>query len=71
VEDNGEGIDEDILEKLQNKKVKPKGNGIGLLNVQQRIQILFTEEYGLSFHRVGEHTQVWITVPYNGNIQDS
>ena len=70
VEDNGPGIDPDILHKLVNGETKARGNGIGLLNVQQRIQLAFgessmeTDKYGLSFHRIREKTQVWITVPF-------
>jgi len=73
VEDNGPGIDSDILNKLANGETKARGNGIGLLNVQQRIRLAFSEEeqYGLSFHRVEERTQVWITVPFTERAEES
>ena len=65
VEDNGEGIEEDILEKLASGDVQAKGNGIGLLNVHQRIQIMFSKRYGLSFKRENDITQVYVRVPLN------
>ena len=64
VEDNGPGVEQDIIEKLVSGERQPNGNGIGLLNVQKRIELAFSEEYGLSFHRIKGHTQVWITIPY-------
>lgn len=64
VEDNGPGIDTDILKKVESGDVKAEGNGIGLMNIQKRIQLIFSEEYGLEFHRINEHTQVWIRVPF-------
>lgn len=67
VEDNGPGIEPDILEKLASGQRQPNGNGVGLLNVQKRIQLAFSEEYGLSFYREDGHTQVRITIPKGGN----
>ena len=64
IEDNGGGMDEDILQKLESGEVHPKGNGIGLLNVHRRIQLAFSEHYGLSFHRQENKTQVIVTVPF-------
>jgi len=71
VEDNGPGIDPDILQRLTSGEKKAKGNGIGLLNVQKRIQLAYSEQYGLSFHRIEGHTQVWITVPFTGGAVTS
>ena len=63
VEDNGPGIDADILRKLETGESKAEGNGIGLLNIQKRIQLMFSDAYGLEFRRVGDCTQVWLKVP--------
>lgn len=67
VEDNGGGIEEDIIDKLASGEKKANGNGIGLLNVHQRIQIAFSEEYGLSFRRENDRTQVYVKVPFSVN----
>lgn len=63
VEDNGPGIDEDIIRKLETGEVEAEGSGIGLRNIQKRLQLVFSEQYGLEFHRVEEHTEVWICLP--------
>ena len=60
---NGSGIDEDILNRLENGAAQSRGTGIGLRNIDQRIRIAFSERYGLEFHRVDDRTQVWIRVP--------
>ena len=71
IEDNGPGIDPEILEKLESHQIEANGHGIGLLNIQKRLQLVFGEQYGLSFHRIEEKTQVWIRVPLAGNEMKS
>lgn len=38
VEDNGPGMDEDILAKLESGEVKPEGLGIGMRNIHRRVR---------------------------------
>lgn len=64
VEDNGDGIEEDIIEKLISGEKQAQGNGIGLVNVHKRIQMAFSEEYGLSFGREDELTRVYVKLPF-------
>ena len=49
VRNEGSNFEEELLEKLKNKSRSPHGFGIGLLNIDQRIRLLFGEEYGLTF----------------------
>lgn len=74
ISDDGLGIEEDLLKKLNNKlniislenintDKKAKG-GIALLNVNRRIKLLFGEEYGvLIYSRLDAGTDVEITIP--------
>lgn len=65
VEDNGPGMDEEFLEKLRKDEINPGGSGIGLKNINERIKILFGEQYGLSINsKVNEGTKVSIYLPY-------
>lgn len=62
VEDNGRGLSEeesrDILARLQ------KGDGIGLFNIQKRIQLYYGEEYGVSITgEKGIFTRVSLRIP--------
>ena len=66
VEDNGLGMPETVTEKLliEDNQLPKKGSGIGLLNVQRRIQIYFGKKYGLDIDSVlDEGTKVTIHLP--------
>lgn len=66
VKDNGIGIPEEELPYLltTHGKVPKKGSGVGLVNVNQRIQILFGKEYGLTIEStLDEGTTVSICIP--------
>lgn len=66
VSDNGMGIPEETIENLLTDKsrVRGKGSGIGLWNVNQRIALYFKGEYGLSIEsELDEGTKVIIHLP--------
>ncbi|BBI35894.1 cache domain-containing sensor histidine kinase [Cohnella abietis] len=72
IEDKGRGIAESELQRLQvwlanDEQSLPESPpfGIGLLNVQKRIQLHFGKNYGLSIHSVaGQETQVTLVLPH-------
>ena len=66
VEDNGPGMPEDQVEHLLTggEKARQKGSGIGLKNVNQRIQLYFGTQYGLEIEsEPDEGTVVRIHIP--------
>lgn len=63
VSDNGPGMDSDILEQLRLGRATPAGNGIGLRNIQSRLQLAFSAEYGLQIQRSKGETQVSVWIP--------
>lgn len=63
VEDNGSGMDEDILSKLETGEVRPEGLGIGMRNIHKRIQYAFSDKYGLRIKCADGKTQVIIHLP--------
>ena len=66
VSDNGMGIPEETVNTLltQKSKSRGKGSGIGLWNVNQRIELYFKGNYGLSIHsELDEGTTVTIHLP--------
>lgn len=71
VTDNGMGIPEDEIEFLlmDTQRVHKKGSGVGLVNVNNRIKILFGEKYGLHIESepdVGTTVSIRIpAVPYS------
>jgi sensor histidine kinase YesM len=73
VTDNGKGINEETLTKLQGKLCSSKSihydddkDGIGLVNIQQRIQLLHGPNYGLKIDSVlDKGTTVMLELPFN------
>ncbi|WP_081861032.1 cache domain-containing sensor histidine kinase [Butyrivibrio sp. AE2032] len=71
VSDNGFGMSEEQLEFLltDDTRVRKKGSGVGLINVQRRIQLRFGQQYGLKIEsEPDEGTVVTIhlpAIPYN------
>lgn len=66
VRDNGMGIPPDVLEGLLTEKTKSKGkgSGIGLWNINQRINLYFKNDYGLSItSELDEGTVATIRMP--------
>lgn len=67
VTDNGIGMDEEELRTLEmhvKEKKGRKSGSFGLRNVNERIQITYGEEYGLSFESTkGKGTTVTVTLP--------
>lgn len=66
VSDNGMGIPEDTIKTLlaEKSKTRGKGSGIGLWNVNQRINLYFKGDYGLSISsELDEGTTVTIHLP--------
>ncbi|SFN40136.1 two-component system, sensor histidine kinase YesM [Pseudobutyrivibrio sp. UC1225] len=64
--DNGMGIPQEVLDNLLTEKTesKGKGSGIGLWNINQRINLYFKEDYGLAMYsELDEGTRAVIRLP--------
>ncbi|MBW7457406.1 sensor histidine kinase [Paenibacillus sepulcri] len=60
VADNGKGMDKSTVQKL----LDPQSDGIGIKNIEQRIKLLYGEDYGLKIDSAeGEGTVVTIRLP--------
>ena len=68
VKDNGKGISQEVIEKFSQSKElhrdEKKLTGIGLANVNERIQVTYGEQFGIGIEsRLGEGTIVTYTLP--------
>ena len=68
VKDNGVGMPPDVLSTILDKESERNhisdGNGIGLINIDERIKLSYGDEYGLSIEsELDEGTTVTITIP--------
>lgn len=67
VTNEGSVFETDLLEKLSTSRITPRGHGIGLLNIHQRIRLLFGENYGLSLSNENGLAVAGILLPYVTN----
>lgn len=72
IADDGVGMDEETLAHIfDEKQQEHKTNGVGVPNVQKRLQLYYGEEYGISYiSRKGAGTVATITVPLEGGTND-
>ncbi len=70
VEDNGAGMSDDKLRKLQMKVWNNQSHsGLGLRNVHKRLQLYCGAEGGLEFYsKIGEGTKVIVTLPKQNQL---
>ncbi len=65
VEDNGPGMDEAFISKIFKGDFEPQGTGIGINNINDRINLLLGSHYGIEIEsKVNVGTKVHITLPY-------
>lgn len=72
IADDGVGMDEEVLEHIfDESKKEHKSNGVGVPNVQKRLQLHYGQEYGISYiSRKGVGTVATVTVPLNSRADD-
>ena len=64
VEDNGKGMTEGQIEDCMHRDNGNRFNHIGIMNVNQRIQLMYGGKYGIAIHSVpGQGTEVSISFP--------
>ena len=64
VANDGSFFEENLLENLRSHRKEVSGFGIGLLNIEERIHLLFGETYGLSFYNKDGFAVAVIKLPY-------
>jgi two-component system sensor histidine kinase YesM len=64
IKDNGPGIEPELLGRINSGEFKPRGFGIGLKNINERLKLVFGDEYGISVHSIqGTGTMVELLIP--------
>ena len=64
VKNDGSQFEEDLLLKLRSSQIKPNGFGIGLINIDERIKLMYGREYGLTLYNEDEKAVAEIRMPY-------
>lgn len=63
VEDTGKLLKKDTLDRLEEGAYPVRGNGVGLNNINQRLKLMFSEEYGLEIANTPEYSCVVVRLP--------
>lgn len=65
VSDNGPGMTAEFIRDLQQGRVQTRGEGIGLANITERIQLVFGSDWGTGIESLpGEGTTILVHIPY-------
>lgn len=69
VSDNGIGMNPHNLEALRNDKLPPKGNGIGIKNIKERLELLYQENFNFTIDSIYKQgTTITITFPLESEV---
>ncbi|MDO4295991.1 MAG: sensor histidine kinase [bacterium] len=63
IANTGSSFEENLLEKLEHKTVKTQGTGVGLMNINSRLQLLYGEAYGLHVKNENGMAIVLLSIP--------
>ncbi len=64
VANTGSSFEDHFLEKLMSKEILPHGFGIGVLNVNSRLELAYGSDYSIEFTNVDDQAIVNITIPF-------
>jgi len=65
VSDNGPGMTAEFIRDLQQGRVRTRGEGIGLANITERVQLVFGQEWGAEVESgPGKGTTIHVRIPY-------
>ena len=70
VEDEGPGMDEEDLEAVRNGTIVPKGHGIGLKNIRERLHNACADSEFIIESSLGSGTRVTIRMPQKSKEKD-
>lgn len=74
IKDDGVGMEKEVQEHIFDQhKVDRNRNSMGVYNVQQRLQLYYGDDYGITYHSIPSRgTTATVTIPlYGGNINEA
>ncbi|MFP7477999.1 sensor histidine kinase [Terribacillus saccharophilus] len=70
VTDDGPGMDKEFIHKLASGDYRPKGTGLGIRNIDNRLKILFGPTFGIQVvSETDAGTKIMLTIPYEGGSE--
>lgn len=72
VDDNGQGVDPALLERILGGRTESAEGSIGLRNINERIKIMFGDRFGIRVeNRAPAGTRVTVTIPFKEYVGDA
>lgn len=63
VANTGSRFEEDLLQKIESRQITPQGSGVGLVNIDSRMKLLYGEDYGLNCYNEEGMAVVMLRIP--------
>lgn len=63
VANTGSRFEPDLLRKIEHKEIRPQGSGVGLVNINSRLKLLYGDQYGLNFYNENGMAVVMLSIP--------
>lgn len=63
VANTGSQFEEDLIHKIEARQITPQGSGVGLININSRMKLLYGEEYGLNCYNEECMAVVMLLIP--------
>lgn len=63
VANTGSQFEDDLLWKIEHKQITPQGSGVGLMNIDSRLKLLYGDHYGLTFYNKDGMAVVMLFIP--------
>lgn len=70
IANTGSSFEENLLEKLEHKTIKAQGTGVGLMNINSRLQLLYGEAYGLHVKNEDGMAIVLLSIPKQAALSE-
>ncbi|MCD7997701.1 MAG: sensor histidine kinase [Clostridiales bacterium] len=63
VANTGSQFEDDLLWKIEHKQITPQGSGVGLVNIDSRLKLIYGDHYGLTFYNKDGMAVVMLSIP--------
>lgn len=67
---NGSSFEDHLLQKLKSQEIKPHGFGIGLLNIQERMELTYGAAGGFTLYNENEQAIAKLTFPLSSSLAE-
>ena len=63
VANTGSQFEADLLEKIESGQITPQGSGVGLVNIDSRLKLIYGDDYGLNCYNQENMAVVMLKIP--------